>query len=670
SSRDNTVRVWDAHDGTLVSTLQGHEHGVSGVAWSPDGTRLASSSWDNTVRVWDAHDGTLVSTLQGHEHGVSGVAWSPDGTRLASCSDAIGLWLPDHEPDQPPLLATLRTLGNSALVHIPHSDHFRLQPSSAPALLGLRSRDRHTIFYLPLGDMRERQSPEAVARALRGEPVEPLPWPSWDGKPRLFDYPLTPSSLDLELSRILKDIENDAKFPIRFAAARNWLAGLFDMNPEQVSVRRLSDAKNYRNRVGEALRSRPSVVLLLHSGNGDIVEAVDNRIHLSPHSTVLICEEWAGSGIRRVTTVIGTPSSTMAPAAQQKFTEAQQITVEPSPPQRTITLNSFSPTTALDGRTRPPGRELAIDDLEQALHRRGSVLLRGPRRAGKTSLLAFFERHSGKRPAISVSLQEAKLTTVDDLAELLAPDLADAKSPHKALRLCLAGKDEWPLIMLDEVAKLIPSEDFTFDWLRALGQKYASIVYSGSYYDWVQVMDRVKQIPGSSFGNDVKIIDLGPLPERAAIAFLLETAPPEAPISPSVAAWIYERTEGWPFYLQVLGYNLVQQQLVLKRPLAARSSRGDLEDIYRSALLRGESDYFKLRWQEFTAHAKQILRRLIDAMVKAKSTHLPSADTLARNEASTLTDNGALGREGWMVDRPFLDWMLENLEIVNQAAED
>ncbi|MFO7565126.1 MAG: pentapeptide repeat-containing protein [Enhygromyxa sp.] len=94
SSWDNTVRVWDAHDGTLVSTLQGHEVGVTGVAWSPDGTRLASSSDDKTVRVWDAHDGTLVSTLQGHEHGVSGVAWSPDGTRLASSSrdNTVRVW--------------------------------------------------------------------------------------------------------------------------------------------------------------------------------------------------------------------------------------------------------------------------------------------------------------------------------------------------------------------------------------------------------------------------------------------------------------------------------------------------------------------------------------------------------------------------------------------------
>jgi WD40 repeat protein len=40
--------------GTLLSTYPGHTNLVNSVAWSPDGTRLASGDDDSIVRVWQA----------------------------------------------------------------------------------------------------------------------------------------------------------------------------------------------------------------------------------------------------------------------------------------------------------------------------------------------------------------------------------------------------------------------------------------------------------------------------------------------------------------------------------------------------------------------------------------------------------------------------------------
>ncbi|GKT52382.1 vegetative incompatibility protein HET-E-1 [Colletotrichum spaethianum] len=86
ASYDETVKVWDAATGQCLRTLEGHSHGVSSVAFSGDGTQLASASDDRTVKVWDAATGQCLRTLEGHGNAVRSVAFSGDGTQLASAS--------------------------------------------------------------------------------------------------------------------------------------------------------------------------------------------------------------------------------------------------------------------------------------------------------------------------------------------------------------------------------------------------------------------------------------------------------------------------------------------------------------------------------------------------------------------------------------------------------
>ena len=78
----------------IVWMRGGHTGYVSSVAFSPDGSLIASGSWDHTIKLWRVSDGALVATLTGHTWEVYSVAFSPDGSLIASGSEdaTIRLW--------------------------------------------------------------------------------------------------------------------------------------------------------------------------------------------------------------------------------------------------------------------------------------------------------------------------------------------------------------------------------------------------------------------------------------------------------------------------------------------------------------------------------------------------------------------------------------------------
>jgi len=96
TSRDGTVRLWDASTGREIFTFREHAAIVSAVAFSPDRRHVASGSWDGNVLIWNFANGQVTATLSGRAGFVYDVAFSFDGQRLASAhaDGHVILWDP------------------------------------------------------------------------------------------------------------------------------------------------------------------------------------------------------------------------------------------------------------------------------------------------------------------------------------------------------------------------------------------------------------------------------------------------------------------------------------------------------------------------------------------------------------------------------------------------
>ncbi|MFJ9705801.1 FtsK/SpoIIIE domain-containing protein [Streptomyces sp. NPDC101234] len=316
---------------------------------------------------------------------------------------------------------------------------------------------------------------------------------------------------------------------------------------------------------------------------------------------------------------------------------------------------------------RPVGRENVFAQLYAHYRDGTATALLGPRRAGKSWIVKALQermRSDGMgnvQKVVTLSHQDRE-GTQDDLAVRLMPALANHPRPADRL-LDLAAESAGAsrlVLLLDEVGRLASYDPAAVAWLRDLGQAGAWLVHCGTDKDWVDATRHALKAPGSSFGNDVTRISLGPLAQADARTFLVGTARQEGVNIPHAAGdRILTEVGPWPFYLQVVGEALVRAARDSRLP--ALDSRNALRAFIEKELIVGRSDVFRSRWNEIGPAGRGALL--------SDPGSVPGDPTRAQRK--DLRDVGLMvWSGGWLDDRPFFAWIRHwRLELADEQQE-
>ncbi len=164
ASSDGIARVWRTSDWGLQSVLPGGENALTGIAFGADSEQVVTSGRDGTARVFDAKTGSHLFTLTGHDDWVTSAAFTGgvgSSVVTSSLDGTVRLWDAVFQP----LLEELADVG-APVVSVAFGDDGRLRVGD--------DRQAHTCARSHDGRRVERRARRHLAPARGG--------PGWVGR--------------------------------------------------------------------------------------------------------------------------------------------------------------------------------------------------------------------------------------------------------------------------------------------------------------------------------------------------------------------------------------------------------------------------------------------------------------------------------------------------------
>lgn len=198
TSRDGRTLVWRLDERACEYELVGHKGEVVDVAFHPAGRTLVTAGTDNVGLVWSLETGALTLRLIGHDSQLTGCTFSPDGQVLATTSVDRTARLWDAQP--PRELRVRRAREREVRTRLaPQLEELYARLGTTPRVLDELARD----------SARPAEERELLMDMARTQGDDPLALLALVDEP-LFDFNATPAQLELALVRARRSRELNA----------------------------------------------------------------------------------------------------------------------------------------------------------------------------------------------------------------------------------------------------------------------------------------------------------------------------------------------------------------------------------------------------------------------------------------------------------------------------